>query len=530
VKIDYTKFKKVHSDANSSTLQHPDGHYIKIAHNALSEGHRVSLDAVPMMAAGGEVAGNSVMMDPVQPQQYGLDAPVPAPISDEEAFAARARQSEAAGPLWKQGLSSIGNFVTDEVTKLGQQSMGGGEASSATPVIPKQVKGAMAPGDFSSPDLGTPKANNGALMSLQSSMGARDPYASGIAGLQQSYKTAYGAQKQLAEDEQKIANDNIQKQQQLQQHYQDAFNEIEQSRKDLVADIKAGHINPDQYMDSKSDLGKISTAIGLIMGGIGGGASGTSNPALDFINKQIDRDIDAQKTNLGKKHNLLSATMQQFGNIKDAENMARVYQADIYKAKMEEAMAKAKSPMSKAALQESMNKIELMYAPQRAELNKKMAIMAGMKSGAANPAMAVQYIVEDKDKDKARTELANIENSHKAVADIDKYVERMNTLQSVTGRLEYGAGSEIDSLNTQVMAAMKPILGALSEADKAIALSNAILLTDPPKVRASKAATLKQMALKAGVSTPTLDGYGIYINKPSDKQAPEEIEGAPKRK
>ena len=40
---------------------------------------------------------------------------------------------------------------------------------------------------------------------------------------------------------------------------------------DTAYDIANSHINPNQYMDSKSGLSKVSTALGLILGGISSG-------------------------------------------------------------------------------------------------------------------------------------------------------------------------------------------------------------------------------------------------------------------
>jgi len=47
------------------------------------------------------------------------------------------------------------------------------------------------------------------------------------------------------------------------------------------------------------------------------------------LNRQIDRDIDAQKATLGRKESLLSANMRQFGNLHDATQMTKVMQTDI---------------------------------------------------------------------------------------------------------------------------------------------------------------------------------------------------------
>src|SRR4051812_25269584 len=63
-KLDTRKFKKVSSDKHTTTLQHEDGHQIRIMHSALSPKIRGQLAELPShelkMADGGKVADNGV--------------------------------------------------------------------------------------------------------------------------------------------------------------------------------------------------------------------------------------------------------------------------------------------------------------------------------------------------------------------------------------------------------------------------------------------------------------------------------------
>src|SRR4051812_38458208 len=52
-KLDFKNFKKVGSDQVSTTLQHPDGHTIKIAHVSVHPKVREQLAALPMHKAEG---------------------------------------------------------------------------------------------------------------------------------------------------------------------------------------------------------------------------------------------------------------------------------------------------------------------------------------------------------------------------------------------------------------------------------------------------------------------------------------------
>jgi hypothetical protein len=530
MKIDFKRFKKVHSNEHATTLEHKDGHHIRIAHNALSKENKEELDAVPMMAEGGDVpqlgayedASNFNFDNPNGPELRAPASEAPHDYSDVPGVGAWAAQGMQN--VYTPGEGADARFSPKS---LDDTSMIGGFASKEANAEQSSIakKGAEKV-DISSPKIETElfTQKSGALPAQDSS-----GYAHGIADVKAGLRAGAKAQELQAGMELQAANDNIVKQQEMQQNYQNSYNELEQSRKDLMLDIKNGHIDPNHYMSSMSDGGRIATAIGMLMGGIGGGANGTSNPAMDFLNKQIDRDIESQKSTLNSKHTLLSATMQQFGNLKDATQMARVYQTDIYKGKLEQAMATAKSPMAKAALQKAIGELDMITAPILQEMSQKKAIMAGLQSGAASPAQAVSILVPKEQRAEAYKELSNLENSHKAVKDIDTYAKKMNELQTVKGRASWGAGSEIDSMNTQVMGAMHSILGTLSDSDKKLAEANTIFLSDPPNVRASKISQLKQLALKAGTATPVLDSVGMNLRKPSDAPAHSAIKGAPRR-
>ena len=190
----------------------------------------------------------------------------------------------------------------------------------------------------------------------QSPVVAQDP-----TGMDQYYKTAVGgigqqqqgiqqeaqALGKQSQAEAQVAEQGIQQQQKSLEDYQNHFNDLQQKRTALAQDYANGHIDTSRYVNNMSTGQKVLTAIGLILGGYSG--DGT-----DFIDKQINRDIEAQKVDMDKKHNLLSANMQEFGNLHDATDMARVYQADMYSKQLFAAAQKTNDPIIKArALQQA---------------------------------------------------------------------------------------------------------------------------------------------------------------------------------
>jgi hypothetical protein len=79
-------------------------------------------------------------------------------------------------------------------------------------------------------------------------------------------------------------------------------------------DAKNGLIQPKTYNDlynEKSLPGKIGTIFGLMLSGAGAGLTHQPNALLAMMDKQIQNDFEAQKTNQTNKQNWYSAALQQ---------------------------------------------------------------------------------------------------------------------------------------------------------------------------------------------------------------------------
>jgi hypothetical protein len=91
----------------------------------------------------------------------------------------------------------------------------------------------------------------------------------------------------------------------------------------LHQDLRFGRIHPKTYSDmfsknadgsEKSTLGKIGTIFGLLLGGAGAGLTHSSNTLLDMWNKEIERDVEAQKTDQSNKQNWYKIALQREQN------------------------------------------------------------------------------------------------------------------------------------------------------------------------------------------------------------------------
>lgn len=83
-------------------------------------------------------------------------------------------------------------------------------------------------------------------------------------------------------------------------------------------------VEPGRYLTNMGPGQKVSTAIGLILGGIGGGLTHQENPALKFLTNAIDKDVEAQKANIGKENDILKAYEAKY---KDRSTAISMYKA-----------------------------------------------------------------------------------------------------------------------------------------------------------------------------------------------------------
>ena len=159
--------------------------------------------------------------------------------------------------------------------------------------------------------------------------------------------------------------------------------QYESDRKQMVADrdeirksIMNSTVDPNHYWAERGTGGRIMASIGLALAGIGGGLMKTGgNAALDVIQKNIDRDINAQKVNLETKQSLLRDNYERTGDLRLAHNETQLFYLNQTKAQVEKlaSTAKGKQALSNAqylgaTLDKAIDDKETEVAGQRAIL------------------------------------------------------------------------------------------------------------------------------------------------------------------
>jgi len=182
----------------------------------------------------------------------------------------------------------------------------------------------------------------------------------------QGYQTMLDASRQQADASAQAA---LEQQKIYEQQVKDIqLNEIARQKQEqavqgeldkLKTDIATQKIDPTRVWSNMSTGNRVMAAISIFLGGVAGGMQGTDNKALGIINNAIDKDIDAQKAELGKKQNLLSINLQKYRNIQDAAAATKAQLMAVTQAQVAATAAKAGSQQALTAAKMFQGQTEL---------------------------------------------------------------------------------------------------------------------------------------------------------------------------
>jgi hypothetical protein len=85
--------------------------------------------------------------------------------------------------------------------------------------------------------------------------------------------------------------------------------------------VMDGTIDPKRLYKNMSTAGRITSTIGLILGGLGAGASGGRNLAAEAMQKAIENDVDAQKADQSKNMNLYKMNLEATKDATEAKSL-----------------------------------------------------------------------------------------------------------------------------------------------------------------------------------------------------------------
>jgi hypothetical protein len=387
-------FKKTASDHKSTTFEHPNGSKLIVAHSGLNPRTLEQISKLPVHKAKGEnvqkYAGDKdkpedseVLPDTSQIDPNGPMPPIPSQIAQPGAL-----------PPSSQALANPAAFAPSptpiaDALKYGKQwaALPAGQEpefqpSTAQPAADQSV----APTNVNLSQTQQP-TNASIMPNYDPTKGINMQQAGNINEAKAVGNIANQQAAAFEQNQKDIANINYQGQ-------QNAWNNKVETD-NMIDDMKNSHIDPKAYLNNMSDSKRTATAVGLLLGGMGGGILHTGgNVAMDFLNKQIDRDVAAQQSNIENKKTIFNATQQQYGNQRDATNMTRAFYIAKLQNELNTAAAKSGSQIAMARAQQLNGPLEQQKQQLQFQVGMRQAAMNAMSSGTSAVA-AIPYLVQD---------------------------------------------------------------------------------------------------------------------------------------
>lgn len=403
-------------------------------------------------------------------QQTGLAVPSPTPAAPD------AGGAPASGPV----PIEVGNptplpLAGQAAPVLADASQPAAPALQPQPSIasaPREALGAGLPGLFgggggmqvSTTTQVAPKLSRGDMAKLEASMdatAAAERKRAEIAAQNQAHQAG------IMQDEAERQKIEIAREAEREAERQRTVDTQMADIQETVRELQTKEVDPNRRWKSMSTGGQIGTAISLMLGALGAALTKGPNYALDMYEKAIDRDIDAQKSEIAKaqsvvglKNNMLSQIMAKGGSERQAAAALRAQKLDEAQAYMRaEAMrtgsaeAAAQADAAIAAAEERKQKAlaELKLATQdRVTIQTSPASNSAMaditKRAVGLPGGGVAYAPDDESARKIREQSATTMSIH------DKTNRLIALTKNHTGKVVPGqVKDEVKSLITDLV-------------------------------------------------------------------------------
>lgn len=438
MKINTKQWKKVSADDKYTRFQDNKGNELKIAHTTLSPKMRSELASLPVhLAEGGEVTkdkGPAVVKKSAEEVQKGASSSGWLGIDkyvDNIKQGLKKPQSMANGGEVEEDPASKMTDLTAELSTMASTPaaavegmiprIGSDQQMSSLP--PVATEGLMP--RMGSQAMGQPVEQSLVDPAMAAQEGARDPGAidpnaapspapQGAQGLaaapvptpaeelenskllkaandiKKGLKIEADAQAAQGRAEAAAAEESIKAQQDIAVTFKGDYDKLNSEYNSVLQDVKSGAIDPDRLWNNKSSFNKVSTIIGLMASGYGAGMQGpgVKNMAMESLERDIDRDIDAQKANLSSKNNMLGLLSQQMGNVRAGAEMMKAMKLGVASEQIKLAAAKSKDPMAQANLLKQAGELDMKIQPMLAKNAAQATVSKLMKVVNNDPSKA----------------------------------------------------------------------------------------------------------------------------------------------
>lgn len=194
------------------------------------------------------------------------------------------------------------------------------------------------------------------------------------------------AKSQMSGEQAKAYQDNIEQQRKSADLFAQKRADLDKEQQELSSSYMQGKVDPNRLWNNASTGNKISAGIGIILSGMGSGLTGQGNMAMSVIQDAINKDIDSQKVDLGKKKTLLDLNMNKYKNLETAEAATRLQQMTALQSQLAMSAAKAGTPQAQAQAKILGAQLQQQMLPLANQIAQRQALMslAGGNSQAVN--------------------------------------------------------------------------------------------------------------------------------------------------
>jgi hypothetical protein len=425
--------KKISGDKHHSIFEIKGGHQIKVAHAPLSALHRKQLESMPVqkMADGGDVNSVSGLSD----QDY-LD----------QIQASRAKGSAIADKIGS-GISNAASWlVTGHVPT---QDTAGQTPPNRSPSSDNEDQGP----DQTPSSQASPISAQADLKQPNNSIGSNFNFPAAYQQGQQAISEQQNIDAAKAKADADVQSKDLLDRQDLNQKLQDNLSNFSSQQKQFMQDYANGHIDPNHYLENMGAGQKIATAIGMLLGGASSHVTGT-NPAADFLNKQIERDISAQREGLEQKKTLLGANQALFRDNLTAENQTRINMNDIYDHQIQLAASKLGTPQAKANADAAHSKFAMENAQLLQQNAMRATVMGHLQQGGSGVNaidLANAGIIPQQE---AIKEQASLDAQKTAIAKTQELYNSLNKEQTTGNILNPESSRRVTALNAELVNAV----------------------------------------------------------------------------
>ncbi len=312
-------------------------------------------------------------------------------------------------------------------------------------------------------------------------------------------------------------------------HLQGVMNEAQAERdafewknQKLSEQVAAAKIDPNHYMSSMSTGNKIIAAIAMALGGAGAAASGQKNLAHEVIQDAINKDIEAQRSNLDTKKSLLSMNMEKYKDARLAQQATFMQMQAMAQGQVAQIAAKHGGAIDQAKTQMLLGQMKQESLVKGMEFQNavvangiKQSLLSGNTPVGGDPAAYVQYVVPKEHQAKVFGEIGAAQNTRNMSERILQSFEdavKENTAMKTGAGFARTPGS-VFALHQN----MQPTFADLEGTVRQAAMDNTFKNITPAPGDSDHTISQKREALQgylqSKLAAPTAKGFGIDLSR-----------------